>query len=83
MKAKLLSPKECPCGCNAPVTSTPAPVPGKGGNKYVPYEDRTGNESIVYFTRKLWLTCKLPWGGYPKSLHSLNMKNGRSDTPLS
>ena len=53
MKAKLLSPKECPCGCNAPVTSTPAPVPGKGGNKYVPYEDRTGNESIVYFTRKL------------------------------
>ena len=22
-------------------------------------------------------------GGYPKSLHSLNMKNGRSDTPLS
>jgi hypothetical protein len=30
-----------------------------------------------------WLTCKLPWGGYPKSLHSLNMKNGRSDTPLS
>ena len=29
------------------------------------------------------LTCKLPWGGYPKSLHSLNMKNGRSDTPLS
>ncbi len=31
----------------------------------------------------LGLTCKLPWGGYPKSLHSLNMKNGRSDTPLS
>ena len=28
-------------------------VPGTGGNKYVPYEDRTGNESIVYFTRDL------------------------------
>ena len=29
------------------------PVPGKDGNKYVPYEQRTGNESIVYFTRNL------------------------------
>ena len=29
------------------------PVPGKDGNKYVPYEERTGNESIVYFTRDL------------------------------
>ena len=29
------------------------PVPGKDGNKYVPYEERTGNESIVYFTRNL------------------------------
>ena len=29
------------------------PVPGKDGNKYVPYGERTGNESIVYFTRKL------------------------------
>lgn len=28
-------------------------VPGKGGNRYVPYEERTGNESIVYFTRDL------------------------------
>ena len=28
-------------------------VPGKNGNKYVPYEERTGNESIVYFTRNL------------------------------
>ena len=26
---------------------------GKDGNKYVPYEERTGNESIVYFTRNL------------------------------
>ena len=27
--------------------------PGKDGNRYVPYEERTGNESIVYFTRDL------------------------------
>ena len=27
--------------------------PGSDGNKYVPYEQRTGNESIVYFTRDL------------------------------
>lgn len=29
------------------------PVPGKGGDQYVPYEKRSGNESIVYFTRDL------------------------------
>jgi len=29
------------------------PVPGPDGNVYVPYEERTGNESIVYFTRDL------------------------------
>ena len=29
------------------------PQPGTGGNIYVPYEERTGNESIVYFTRDL------------------------------
>ncbi len=29
------------------------PKSGTDGNKYVPYEDRKGNESIVYFTRKL------------------------------
>ena len=28
-------------------------VPGTGGEKYIPYEERTGNESIVYFTRDL------------------------------
>ena len=28
-------------------------VPGKDGEKYIPYEKRTGNESIVYFTRDL------------------------------
>lgn len=32
---------------------TPKPEPGKDGNKYVPYSERTGNESIVYFTREL------------------------------
>lgn len=29
------------------------PTPGIDGNKYVPYKQRTGNESIVYFTRDL------------------------------
>ena len=28
-------------------------VPGQGGERYVPYAERTGNESIVYFTRDL------------------------------
>lgn len=28
-------------------------VPGSGGEHYVPYEVRTGNESLVYFTRDL------------------------------
>ncbi|MBR3195473.1 MAG: DUF362 domain-containing protein [Clostridia bacterium] len=29
------------------------PVPGKNGNQYVPYDERKGNESVVYFTRDL------------------------------
>lgn len=29
------------------------PIPGKYGDQYFPYEKRTGNESIVYFTRNL------------------------------
>ena len=29
------------------------PVPGKDGNKYVPYEQRTGESSVVFFTRDL------------------------------
>ena len=29
------------------------PVPGKDGDKYVPYEKRSGAESVVYFTRDL------------------------------
>ena len=28
-------------------------MPGTGGNVYTPYEERIGNESIVYFTRDL------------------------------
>ena len=49
-----------------------------GGRVYVINPDLYSEKAP--FSR---LTCKLPWGGYPKSLHSLNMKNGRSDTPLS
>ena len=30
-----------------------AKVPGKDGNKYVPFEKRTGESSVVYFTRDL------------------------------
>lgn len=33
--------------------STQNPVPGTGGNHYIPYEERTGAESVVYFTRDL------------------------------
>ncbi|MBO7371253.1 MAG: DUF362 domain-containing protein [Bacteroidales bacterium] len=29
------------------------PIPGAGGDIYVPYNKRSGNESIVYFTRNL------------------------------
>ena len=46
-------------------------------------EGRVYTQFTITKEGKLRLTCKLPWGGYPKSLHSLNMKNGRSDTPLS
>lgn len=28
-------------------------MPGSGGNRYILYEERSGNESIVYFTRDL------------------------------
>lgn len=28
-------------------------VPGTGGEKYIPMEERTGEESTVYFTRDL------------------------------
>ena len=29
------------------------PVPGTGGDRYVPYEERTGGSSVVFFTRDL------------------------------
>lgn len=29
------------------------PVPGTGGDRYIPYSERTGAESVVYFTRDL------------------------------
>lgn len=29
------------------------PMPGTDGNRYIPYEERTGEESAVYFTRDL------------------------------
>lgn len=28
-------------------------IPGTGGNRYIPYGERNGNESVVYFTRDL------------------------------
>ena len=28
-------------------------VPGTGGDQYLPYENRTGGESVVFFTRDL------------------------------
>lgn len=37
----------------AAVSAQTNPTPGTDGNKYVPYEQRTGNESVVYFTRNL------------------------------
>lgn len=33
--------------------SNQKPVPGTGGDQYIPYEQRTGDESVVYFTRDL------------------------------
>ena len=33
--------------------SSQKPVPGTGGNHYIPYSERTGDESVVYFTRDL------------------------------
>ena len=33
--------------------SKPRPVPGKDGNKYVPFEKRSGDSSVVFFTRDL------------------------------
>ena len=27
------------------------PIPGKGGNRYVPYDERGGESSVVFFRR--------------------------------
>ena len=32
---------------------TDSPVPGKGGDVYIPYEQRSGESSVVFFTRDL------------------------------
>ena len=37
----------------AEMKMVPNAVPGTDGNKYIPMEERTGNQSIVYFTRDL------------------------------
>lgn len=37
----------------APANAQGSIKPGNDGNKYVPYAERTGNESVVYFTRDL------------------------------
>ena len=29
------------------------PVPGKDGNRYVPFEERTGESAVVFYTRDL------------------------------
>ena len=39
--------------CGTAQTVQNQAVPGKDGNKYVPYPERAGNESVVYFTRNL------------------------------
>jgi len=28
-------------------------IPGLGGERYTPYDERKGNESVVYFTRDI------------------------------
>ena len=33
--------------------SNQKPVPGTGGDHYIPYEERGGAQSVVYFTRDL------------------------------
>ena len=33
--------------------SNSKPVPGKDGNRYIPFEERTGENSVVFFTRDL------------------------------
>ena len=43
-------------------------VPGTDGNLYVPYEKRTGEKSVVYFTRseerRVGKECRSRWSPY-------------------
>ena len=48
--------------------------------QYIDWQELGEKESI---RRIISAHLQTSVGGYPKSLHSLNMKNGRSDTPLS
>lgn len=53
MKRKLTAMVACLFAVVATAVAQQNPVAATDGNKYVPYEERTGNESIVYFTRNL------------------------------
>ncbi|MBQ6579097.1 MAG: DUF362 domain-containing protein [Bacteroidales bacterium] len=53
MKLALMASLAMACGCGVNNKNAQTPVPGKDGNKYVPYDQRTGEESVVYFTRDL------------------------------
>lgn len=44
-------------------------IPGTGGDQYIPFEKRTGEESKVYFTRDLSAS------GLQKFLRQLQRKN--------
>lgn len=49
MSTTLLAAAAASCGHH----HSAKPVPGTDGDKYVPYDQRTGDEAIVYFTRDL------------------------------
>ncbi len=53
MKLALMASLAMACGCGVKNKNASTPVPGTDGNKYVPYDQRTGEESVVYFTRDL------------------------------
>ncbi len=50
MKKKIITAMMCVLSA---ATATAQVTPGSDGNRYVPYDERTGNESVVYFTRNL------------------------------
>ena len=53
MKRRMIAMFSWLFAMGATVLAQSGPIPGKDGNKYVPYEERTGYESIVFFTRNL------------------------------